>query len=281
MSLHTTPALLLRAHPYSETSRILRFLTPAHGVVALLARGVRARTGRGAGALETFARGELTADFRPDRDLQGFRDFRPGGGDPRRLGRDLLAFAAASYLAELVLAHAMEEAGPDLYDAFVAALEALESAPADLLPFHALAGGWQLLALFGFPPELEACVACQGPVDAEAAALRFDLEAGGLRCARCLGQEAGAEPRKGSRVGPRIGPRALEALRTFVRGEAPGPVEGATRQFSLLDRFALLHLGMNRPFRAEALVRAALEAREAPLQQPPASTGNDPVTEGA
>jgi recombinational DNA repair protein (RecF pathway) len=38
MSLLTTPAVLLRAHPYSESSRILRFYTRASGVVGAIAR---------------------------------------------------------------------------------------------------------------------------------------------------------------------------------------------------------------------------------------------------
>jgi DNA repair protein RecO len=281
VTLHTLPAILLRAHPYSETSRILRFLTPELGVVATLARGVRARSGKGTGALETFARGDLTVDLRPDRDLQGYRDFRPGPGDPRRLGRGLFPFAAASYLAELVLAHQLEEESELLFRTFSAGLDALESAPDPDLPGHFLSAGWQILAVFGFPPELEACVRCGGPVeDAEAEPFpRFDLEAGGLRCPECaLGGE-----------GPRIGPGARRVLHSLVGGGVvvPGggaargggsdrsashlmtgsPVEGLSAHLTLLDRFALLHLGMGRPFRSEPLLRAAVEALP---QVPPA-----------
>jgi recombinational DNA repair protein (RecF pathway) len=42
-----TPAILLRAHAYGETSRILRFLTESHGLLSVMARGVRGKTGKG------------------------------------------------------------------------------------------------------------------------------------------------------------------------------------------------------------------------------------------
>lgn len=280
MSVRTVPAILLRAHPYSETSRILRFLTPELGVVATMARGVRARGGKGAGGLETFARGDLTLDLKPGRDLQGFRDFRPGGGDPRRLGRGLFPFAAASYLAELVLAHQLEEESPTVFSLFLRALEGLETGAEADLPGTFLATGWGIVAAYGFPPELEACIRCGtalergdeggagGPLAGEAEELsfpRFDLVAGGLRCAACA---VGGE-------GPRVGGGARAALRRFVAAfeaegseeappQAPSPsggvVEGAAAHFSLFDRFARLHLGLDRPFRSETLLRSAFEA---------------------
>ncbi len=295
MSVRTLPAVLLRAHPYSETSRILRFLTPELGVVATMARGVRARGGKGTGGLETFAQGELTLDLKPGRDLQGFRDFRPGLGDPRRLGRGLLPFAAASYLAELVLAHQLEEESPTVFALLLRALDGLETGADPELPGYFLAAGWGIVAAFGFPPELEACIRCGVEVEEGVAAEgqrgagsggrahggvgagsgeegggpvfpRFDLGAGGLRCPAC---SVGGE-------GPRVGEGARAALRGFLTatveegpeggrsqgGSAPGAVvEGAAAHFTLLDRFARLHLGLDRPFRSEALLRGAFEPR--------------------
>ncbi len=251
MTVITTPAVLLRAHPYSETSHVLRFLTPGHGVLAALARGVRSRSSRGVGPLETFARGELTVDLREGRDLQGFRDFRADDGEPRRLGRDLLALSAASYLAELVLAHALEEGHPGLFARFVAVLGALETAKPAAIPGVFLAGGWGILADFGFPPEVGCCVRCGGPLDevsAEALA-RFDVEGGGVRCPGCAPE----------REGGRLGPGALGDLARLVSGAPVAPLVGAGVHFSLLDRFALVHLGLGRPFRSTELVRASLE----------------------
>ncbi|NNK62687.1 MAG: DNA repair protein RecO, partial [Gemmatimonadetes bacterium] len=41
MAVTTTDAVLLRAHAYGETSRVLRFLTRDRGIVGVMARGVR------------------------------------------------------------------------------------------------------------------------------------------------------------------------------------------------------------------------------------------------
>jgi DNA repair protein RecO len=251
VSAVTLPAVLLRAHPYSESSNVLRFLTPGHGIVAVLARGVRSRSSRGAAPLETFARGELTVDFREGRDLQGFRDFRPGPGEPRRLGRDLLPLSAASYLAELVLAHALEEGHTGLFDRFVEVLERLETAEPGAVPGVFVAGGWGILSDFGFPPEVGNCVECGGPLDdvSTDALARFDVEAGGVRCPGCAPD----------REGGRLGPGALADLTRLVGGDPPTPLTGAGVHFALLDRFALVHLGLSRVFRSTALVRSALE----------------------
>jgi DNA repair protein RecO len=251
MTVVTVPAVLLRAHPYSESSHVLRFLTPGEGVVATVARGVRSRSSRGASPLETFARGELTVDLREGRDLQGFRDFRPGPGDPRRLGRGLLPLAAASYLAELVLAHALEEGQPQLYVRLVAAFAALEEAPLAQAPGTFLAAGWGILADFGFPPEVAHCVGCGGDLTGVTpqALARFDLESGGIRCPDCAPE---------GQVGGRLGPRALADLAALAAGHQPAELAGEGVHFALLDRFARIHLGMSRPFRSAAMVAAGL-----------------------
>ena len=61
----STSAVLLRSHDYGDTSRILRFYTEAHGVLSVIARGVRTRSGKGTTALATFATGTLTAFMKP------------------------------------------------------------------------------------------------------------------------------------------------------------------------------------------------------------------------
>jgi len=290
VSVLTVPAVLLRAHPYSETSRILRFLTPELGVVGVLARGVRSRSSKGGASMETFARGDLTLEYRPQRDLQHLRDFHAGPGDPRRLGRDLLPFAAASYLAELVLAHAMEEGegegSPALFHRLVSALASLETESMARVPGVFLAAGWGILFEFGVPPGLEVCVRCGGPLDDVAVEgvqepgaggiCRFDIQAGGLRCPTCshgVTASSGPSPR-GASVGPRVGPAARAALRALAEGEVPDALSGAPAHFGILDRFALTHLGMSRTFRSAELVRGALD-RPPPAGLPLPATRQD------
>ena len=95
-----TPAILLRGYDYGDTSRILRFYTREHGLLSVVAKGVRGRSGKGAATLSSFATGELTAYVKPQRDLHTMKDFqctrlREG------LGREMLRFGGASAAAEL------------------------------------------------------------------------------------------------------------------------------------------------------------------------------------
>lgn len=257
MTLHTTRAILLRSHPWSETSRILRFLTPDLGIIGISARGVRRQSSKGETPLETFAQGELTLDWRPERELHPLRSFRMDPESrPRVLAQALLSFAGASFLAELLLVHALEsnETGA-LHPIFAAALKGLESDPSDGTARHeviVLSAAWQILSSFGFPPELDHCVLCGSLIEEETeGVVRFDLASGGLRCPRCATDAAGV----------RVGPGARIALRALVAGTGPKELLGAPAHFTLVERYAIHHLGLSRPFRASELLAEALRAK--------------------
>ena len=261
MTIVTCPGILLRSHPYSESSRILRFLTPDLGIVALIARGVRRKGGGGGGTPETFAEGTITFHHRPDRDLHTLRDFERGTGS-MALGRDLQRFMGASLLAELILAHALEEEGPELYARFRESLAGMATIPVPELPGWILASCWSTLGLLGFLPELDQCVRCgtsfadQGGAAAAGAdepLAGFDAAAGGVRCAECA---VGAGL-------PRLGPVARGHLRCLVSGEAPFPLPGARAHLGLLEAFALHHLAPARGFRSFALLGELVKSGEA------------------
>lgn len=55
MTSYRTPAIILRRTDYGEADRILQLLTPDHGKVGVLARGVRREKSRLAGGIELFA----------------------------------------------------------------------------------------------------------------------------------------------------------------------------------------------------------------------------------
>ncbi len=69
MSILSTPAILLRSYPYSETSLTLRFYSESNGVLAAIARGVRKAGGRRGGALASFSEGVLDVQYKENRDL--------------------------------------------------------------------------------------------------------------------------------------------------------------------------------------------------------------------
>jgi len=256
MTMVTCPGILLRSHPYSESSRILRFLTPDLGIVALVARGVRRKSG-GGGTPETFAEGTITFQHRPDRDLHTLRDFERGTGS-MALGRDLQRFLGASLLAELILAHALEEEGPELYDRVRGSLARMATLSVPELPGWILASCWSTMGLLGFCPELDQCVRCgtsfadQGGRTTAGVGEQlpgFDAAAGGVRCAACA---VGAGL-------PRLGPVARSHLQCLVSGRTPFPLPGVRAHLGLLEAFALHHLSPAKGFRSFALLAEQLK----------------------
>lgn len=254
MTLVTRTGTLLRSHPYSETSRILRVLTPGAGVVSLIAKGARSRSSKGGAPMDLFDELEITYRHRSDRDLHTLHDVR-SVRRRRELGADLLRFSGASFLAELILAHTLEEDNPRLHDRLAVGLDALLEAPRDARAGVLVAAGWGLMGEFGFPPALEHCVRCHQPIPTEGLA-RFDLGAGGLRCPSC---GSGAGP-SSSPAGPRLGPEARVDLAELVAGRPPVPLRGAREHFRLLERFALYHLDRRSEFKSASSVVPLLES---------------------
>lgn len=225
-----TEAVLLRAHDYGDTSRILRFYTEGHGLLSVVARGVRGRSGKGTATMASFASGELSAYVKSHRDLHTMKDF-----ECRRLreglGTHVLRFTGASAAAELVLAHAEQEPHPGLYGALVSALDELETVAQADLPGAVLAGLWEITGAFGFSPQIDGCVRC-GEVLGEDDFGRFDLAAGGMRCPAC---SEGA-------AGPRVGPGARAQLGRLLAGERPESLTHSRQHLSLLTDFLAYHV---------------------------------------
>jgi DNA repair protein RecO (recombination protein O) len=233
----STSAVLLRAYPYGETSRVLRFLTEDHGLLGVMAKGVRGQGGRGVTAISTFASGVLTVYVKPQRELQTLKDFactRLRGG----LGAGLLRFAGASAVAELVLAHAESDPNPTLFRTMEASLDRLEGVPEEAAATAALAGLWGIVGVLGFAPQLDACIRC-GEQLGEDEVGRFDPASGGVLCARCG---------EGSQA-PRVGPVARSQLRTLLEGGLEAPVTFPRRHLALISDFVAYHVA-SRPLRS-------------------------------
>jgi DNA repair protein RecO (recombination protein O) len=226
----STPAVLLRSHDYGDTSRILRFYTEAHGLLSVMARGVRTRSGKGLATLSTFATGTLTAYVKPNRDLHTMKDFdctrlREG------LGSDVLRFAGASATAELVLAHTDQERNPELLSALEQCLDRLESVETAQVPAAALSAVWRITEAFGFAPQLDPCVQCGEPL-ADDEMGRFDFASGGVRCALCA-EGAG---------GPRIGPIARVQIANLLADRLDAELTYARSHLGVLSDFVAYHV---------------------------------------
>lgn len=191
--------------------------------------------------LDLFVEGTAQVYLKPGRDLHTLAGFDLTRTRPA-LGADLGRFAAANALAELMLRFVSDEAAPDIYDVFVAALDRVSGADAGAAAAAGLAGSWAVVATLGVAPALESCAVCETPVpdDAEAA---FSAAAGGVLCPTCAA----------ARGGRRLPATARAAMRAWVEGgEAPDAPDDATVRAHqrLLREFLQQHLLDGRPLHA-------------------------------
>ncbi|HYW51850.1 MAG TPA: DNA repair protein RecO [Gemmatimonadaceae bacterium] len=246
MSSVVTPAIVLHAFDYSESSRILRLATRAAGVQSVLARGARVSKRRFGSAVDLFAEGEVQYDVRAGRDLHTLARF-----DVMRsrvaLGTSLARFEGASALADVMLRVAGDDETPaDAFDALRDGLDAIAAdADATVATVRAI---WRLLASIGFTPALDACVECNRDME-PALDVAFSAESGGVLCQACA-----------VRIPSRRLPATARALirlwigsdeRTHTEGAESGIDEPTTRAHRRLLRiFVHAHLTDGRPLRA-------------------------------
>ena len=265
MSVVSTPAVLLRSFNYSETSRVLKLYTKDLGLISVMAKGIRRGGARGQAAPDTFSRGELTAYIRPTRELQTFKEFavEEAGGS---LGRDVVRFAGASVLAEIVLLHAGPDPSPQVFERLRNALRRIDTEPRAGIVGAVLAEGWQLVTTLGYEPQIEVCVRCGRALGATEV-LRFDFSAGGMRCSDCVSDRSGPRlaprlepqlaprleprlaPRLEPRLAPRLGPGARRQLAALLQGMAPGELGKPRAHLRLLHDFVIYHISGSKPLK--------------------------------
>lgn len=240
MSLLATDAVVLHAFDYLESSRILRLATREGGVQSVLAKGARRSARRFGSALDLFCVGEAQLWIKPGRDLHTLAAFEITRSRPE-LAEDFGRFTGASALAELVLRFGSAETHAGLYEALLAALDAVGEAAADRAADVTLAGAWRLVSELGFGPSLDACSSCHAPL-APDETVRFSHPAGGALCGSC----ARLAP-----SGRALPPEARAALRAWSAGGAT-PLDGASARAHqrLLREFLHEHLADGRPLRA-------------------------------
>jgi DNA repair protein RecO (recombination protein O) len=248
MSLVETPAVVLQAFRYSETSKVVRLATRELGVQSAIAKGVLRPRSRFGAALEFLSEGAAQVYYHERRELQTLAAFDVA--DLRRgLAADVGRFAAAAAQAELMLRIAPAAPLPAAYDVFTAGLDAvLAAAPADV-DGAATRGVWRLLAVLGFEASLETCVRDGAPVTPDGT-VAFSVSEGGALCARCA-----AAPAPGATHPPttRLPAQAYRDLRALCRAGASLPPLDASHAAAhrrLVARFVRHHVGEARPLTA-------------------------------
>jgi DNA repair protein RecO (recombination protein O) len=196
MGLYRDEGIVLRTHKLGEADRIVVLLTPGHGKVRAVAKGVRKTKSRFGARLEPPTHLQLLLYEGRELDIvtqaETLDHFRAIRDDLDRLTRAVSMLEAADQLS-------LEgEANPQLHRMLLGALRALAADDAPLVvPGFFL----KVLALEGFGPEVASCIECGATEDLVA----FDIGHGGARCSS-------------HRQGVAVSPAALLLLQAILGG---------------------------------------------------------------
>ena len=189
MSTYTTEGVVLRRVDYGEADRVLTVLTPDHGKVGVIARGVRRPASRLAAHTDLFAQSRMQL-ARGRGELEVLTQAQALG--PSAPPHDARRAAYAAVCAELA-DRVLESGSPDaeMYGLVTGALRDC----ADLAREPRAALAWltrRMIDRLGYGPQLFECAGCATPLpEAEAA---FSAAAGGLLCARCSTSDPAGVP---------------------------------------------------------------------------------------
>ena len=177
MALRNDQGIVLRSYPFGEADRVVVVLSPNHGKIRGVAKGVRKTTSRFGGRLEPFTHVDLV--LYEGRSLDTITQVSVIEAFPHLRG-DLERILAAGTMVEVV--DAVTEEGEGAARAFLLllrGLHALEAGPRhpDLLTAFLL----KLADVVGVAPALDDCAGCGTREEVT----RFSFAAGGALCERC------------------------------------------------------------------------------------------------
>lgn len=180
MSQEKSEAVVLRGVDYSETSRIVTFLTPGRGLLTCIAKGVRRKNSPLAPVLDTFNHVELVYYWKEGRGIHTLGDASLLHGFSS-VKRDLERGSFGAIPLELAAKTAHDnEPSQDFFDTLLRGLMSLTTWSGSAR-FHATWQMARLLSVAGFAPELHFCVHCGGEIGHNPG---FDT-GGGVVCGQC------------------------------------------------------------------------------------------------
>ena len=177
-----TPAIVLGALRYGETSRIVRLATRDHGVQSAIAKGALRPRSRFGAALQLLSEGQ--AHLLPSRssDLHTLVAFDLTATHAG-LAQHLERFGAASALAEVAARFIPPVPNAALYHQFRDDIELIELAPGEAIGVVVLRAMWRLITELGLGPTVSRCARDAAPLPADSVAL--SLRDGGFLCDAC------------------------------------------------------------------------------------------------
>jgi DNA repair protein RecO (recombination protein O) len=225
-NLYRDHGIVLRTYRLGEADRIVVLLTQQHGKVRAVAKGVRKTKSKFGARLEPTS--HVAAQFYEGRELDIVTQ-ADSVDHFRAIREDLDRIARASAMLEAADQMSLErQPNPRLYQMLLGALRALAGHNG---PLVVPAFFWKLLALEGYGPAYDHCVACDGRGEAHAL-VAFDFEAGGTLCRSC-------------RRGRAVSPGAIDLLQQILGGRLAAallePVSPATHEVEHLATEALEH----------------------------------------
>jgi DNA repair protein RecO len=195
MSPHKTKAFILKVTPYRESSCILYLLTPDHGLVHGVAKGVRQKK-TGAPPLERGFLVEALLYSRPHRELHtlgalALLEYYPS------IRTDLLKNVVRDIAFEALLkTMSCDASHPEVFSYMIDMCDRMEAAsPQGCFPVMAWQFFFQFSRLMGVAPDLDTCYSCGRPVEGADGAFLL-LERGVATCSGCA--TAAGESNSGS-----------------------------------------------------------------------------------
>jgi DNA repair protein RecO (recombination protein O) len=177
MGLRHDQAIVLRSFPFGEADRVVVLLSPNHGKLRTVAKGVRRTKSRFGGRLEPFTHVDLV--LYEGRNLDTITQVEVIDAFPR-LRTDLRAVLAAGSMVEAI--DAVTQEGEHSARAFLLLQRSLRTLEAgtphpDLVTSFLL----KVADVVGVAPALDSCAGC----GTHGGLGRFAFAAGGVLCERC------------------------------------------------------------------------------------------------
>lgn len=262
MAIYIDTAICLRHHDYSEHSQVLTLFAQEHGLVRLIAKGLKRATKTrvtvGVDLLEMGAVSWSAGPAASEGRLSTLREWRQRESFPNIRG-NLPAIVASQYAAELLLSLLPEsDPYPELFEVLTKFLGHVGAGKDNLAALVRLM--WLALHHTGHLPQWQRCGVCGGAVGEGAS---FGLNIGGAVCKACA-------TRTSQRV--RIEPPLAAALSVGRPERVPA------KGFLLLDAY-VTHLA-GRPLRTHDAIRAAFFRKPTgPAAQPAPEVPALPVSD--
>src|SRR5437870_2294999 len=182
----TTDAIVLRRMDFSEADRILTVITPYHGKLRLLAKGVRRPGSRMGGHLELFVHARVQVARGRSLDLV---NQAMTVNAHRGVREDIVKAAHAFHIAELVDGFLEESDNhPPVFPLLLDALGGLSEGTN--LPLLDRQFELHLLGAVGFRPQLIECVSCRAELKPETNG--YSVKLGGVLCPECFAGQSSA-----------------------------------------------------------------------------------------